>query len=273
MTWIAPENFNLAAVTGSQFGLGFNPIPTFDWNVIIQVYQPLVLPFFSILQLFAGTFLSGLFILAIYYSKNMFTNYLPINSSRLFTNKGTAFDVSEVITNGRLDEEKYKAYSPPFLAAGNLLVYGAFFAAYPLTFCYVLLDEWRLVADAYKMLAKSFIAYVYKFLRHTKLAFVSLFHGNVKGFFVELSKIVTDDSNMYDGFDDPFVQMIRKYDEVPDWWFFMVVVVSFIFAIVLLTCYPDLGTPVWTIFFVIGLNVVFLVPMTVGKPRQVPLSV
>ncbi|GME72920.1 unnamed protein product [Ambrosiozyma monospora] len=36
MTWIAPENFNLAAVTGSQFGLGFNPIPTFDWNVIIQ---------------------------------------------------------------------------------------------------------------------------------------------------------------------------------------------------------------------------------------------
>ncbi|GME81054.1 unnamed protein product [Ambrosiozyma monospora] len=226
MTWIKPDNFNLAAVTGSQFGLGFNPIPTFDWNVIIQVYQPLVLPFFSNLQIYIGTFVSGLFILAIYYSKNMFTNYLPINSSRLFTNKGTKFVVSKVITNGRLDEEKYKAYSPPFLCAGNLLVYGAFFACYPLTFCYVLLDQWRLVADAYRMLLKSFMDYCYKLFRHTKLAFANLAHGNIKGFIVELSKIVTDDSHMYEGFDDPFVQMIKKYDEVPDWWFFMVVLLQ-----------------------------------------------
>jgi len=29
MTWISPNNFNLATVTGSQFGLGFNPISSF----------------------------------------------------------------------------------------------------------------------------------------------------------------------------------------------------------------------------------------------------
>lgn len=32
MTWIAPSNVNLAAITGSYSGLGLNPIPTFDWN-------------------------------------------------------------------------------------------------------------------------------------------------------------------------------------------------------------------------------------------------
>ncbi|GME72922.1 unnamed protein product [Ambrosiozyma monospora] len=263
MTWIAPENFHLAAVTGTQFGIGLNPIASFDWNVISQVYNPLTLPFFSIAQLFFGTFISGLFILAIYYSKNNYTNYLPLNSSHAFTNKGTLFEVSEVITDGKLDVEKYKAYSPAYLTAGSLMAFGAFFAAYPLTFCYVLMDQWRLVVDAYKMLGKSFWGYIYKFFIHSKRAFQNLFKGNFKGFFSELILIVHDDSSIYDGFDDPFVEMIKKYDEVPDWWFLLVVVVSFVFAIVLLTCFPDLRTPVWTIFFVIGLNVVFLVPMTV----------
>ena len=32
MTWIAPNNFNLATVTGSWGGMGFNPISTFDPN-------------------------------------------------------------------------------------------------------------------------------------------------------------------------------------------------------------------------------------------------
>jgi len=42
----------------------------------------------------------------------------------------------------------------------------------------------------------------------------------------------------------------------------MIALIAFIFAIILLTQFPDLKTPVWTIFFVIGLNLVFLIPMT-----------
>lgn len=33
MTWIAPQNFALAAVTGFYGGLGFNPFATFEWTV------------------------------------------------------------------------------------------------------------------------------------------------------------------------------------------------------------------------------------------------
>jgi hypothetical protein len=37
MSWIAPNNQVYNNVVGSVNGLGYNPIPTFDWNVLILV--------------------------------------------------------------------------------------------------------------------------------------------------------------------------------------------------------------------------------------------
>ena len=46
ITWIAPENAKLAAITGSVTGLGFNPLSTFDWNQFTVIANPLINPFF-----------------------------------------------------------------------------------------------------------------------------------------------------------------------------------------------------------------------------------
>ena len=46
ITWIAPENVKLAAIAGSVTGLGLNPLPTFDWNQLGAITDPLVSPFF-----------------------------------------------------------------------------------------------------------------------------------------------------------------------------------------------------------------------------------
>lgn len=46
ITWIAPNNVKLAAVSGSVTGLGFNPLPTFDWNQLVAITDPLISPFF-----------------------------------------------------------------------------------------------------------------------------------------------------------------------------------------------------------------------------------
>jgi len=46
ITWIAPENVKLAAVAGSVTGLGLNPVPTFDWNQLVAIADPLINPFF-----------------------------------------------------------------------------------------------------------------------------------------------------------------------------------------------------------------------------------
>ena len=46
ITWIAPDNFKLAAIAGSVTGLGLNPLPTFDWNQLVVIADPLINPFF-----------------------------------------------------------------------------------------------------------------------------------------------------------------------------------------------------------------------------------
>jgi OPT family small oligopeptide transporter len=262
MTWIAPNNFNLAVVTGSDFGLGFNPISSFDWNVFATYSFPLTYPFFSFVQQYSGTVLGGLIILALYFSNTKWTSYLPPNTSGIYDNTGNSYNITRVVNNGVLDEAAYQAYSPAFYGAGNLVVYGAFFAFYTLTFVFILLDSWRPLVKAYRQIAFA----AYKQVKHAfsslKSATSSLAKGNFKEGFHHLYHMLDDTTSVYDGFDDPFTNMMRNYAEVPDWWFLAILVVSFIFAIILLTQYPGLNTPVWTIFFVIALNLVFLVPMT-----------
>ena len=77
MTWIAPDNFNLNIITGSQAGLGFNPIASFDWNVISAYSAPLAYPFFAYTQQFVGTVLGGLIIIALYWTNTSWSAYMP----------------------------------------------------------------------------------------------------------------------------------------------------------------------------------------------------
>lgn len=51
-TWIAPNNIALVAVTGSIGGMGLNPITTFDWNIASVAFPPLVLPTFTVVNVF-----------------------------------------------------------------------------------------------------------------------------------------------------------------------------------------------------------------------------
>ncbi|KAH6656150.1 oligopeptide transporter protein [Truncatella angustata] len=264
MTWIAPNNFNVNMITGSQMGLGFNPISTFDWNVISAYSYPLAYPFFSFFQQFLGAILGGLIIIALYWSNVNWSSYLPINSSGIFDNTGNSYNISQVIIpgTGTLVEEAYQNYSPAFYSAGNLLLYGAFFAFYPFTMLFILLDSWRPLLKAYRSMTQAAFSSIKKIFIGLKNATSSLAKGQVREAGRHLADIMNDETSIYDGFDDPFTQLMRSYPEVPDWWFLMIALVAFIFAIVIVTNWPQLDTPVWTVFFVIALNLVFLIPMS-----------
>jgi hypothetical protein len=82
MTWIAPGNVNLAAVTGGLGGLGLNPLPTWDWNQFTVTAEPLISPFYSIFNGFLGALVTVPIILAIWYTNTWNTAYIPINDSR-----------------------------------------------------------------------------------------------------------------------------------------------------------------------------------------------
>lgn len=230
LTWIAPDNFNLAAITGMQSGLGLNPVSTFDWN-IMSLNTPLAVPFFAQLNNYFGMVLGFFVIVGLWWSNYKWTGYLPINSNSIFTNTGDYYAVRSVLTDdGKLDQEKYEKVGPPFYTAANLVTYGAFFAVYPLNVVYVLLTDWKRLWFAICAMAKS----------------------------MNLKK----KTSAYDGFNDPFSRSMTKYKEVPEWVFIIVLLISIVFSIICVKCFP-LNTPVWTIFFALGMNFVFLLPFCV----------
>lgn len=264
MCWIAPNNFKLNLVTGSQQGLGFNPIPTFDWNVINVLPTPLQAPFFATFQQFCGSLIAAFVILGLYFTNVSGVGYLPINSSSIYNNTGQRFEIAEVLIPGTatLNETAYQNYSPAFYTAGNLMVYGAFFAFYPLTMVFVCLDAWRPLVKAFKSMFWSALALVKRVTVTIGRIIGCISTGRFGEAFKHVSGMMSVDESIYDGFDDPLTMLMRNYAEVPDWWFLIIALISFIFSIVILTTWTQLDTPVWTIFFVIGLNLVFLIPMS-----------
>lgn len=228
MTWIAPKNFTLAILTGSGLGLGlFNPVTTFDWNIATSSYAALSQPFFATCTMYISSILGGLIILGIFYSNMYNTAYLPINSSSAFANDATTFNVSKVIVNNKLDLKKYQEYSPPFYSAGYVLTVGANFAFYPIYFLYIMVNQWKTIGNAY--------VDFYKGLRHGK--------GN------------------YEGAMDVHSRQMAKYKEVPDAWFIFILVGAIAVSVAFVKVFPT-EIPVWLVFLLIGINIVFAVPLS-----------
>ncbi|RCK58967.1 Oligopeptide transporter 2 [Candida viswanathii] len=229
ITWILPNSQNIAAITGSVGGLGLNPISTFDWNYMSALNQPLQVPFYNSVNNMIGMTIAFFAILGIWYRNYKWTGFLPINDNGLFSNRGERYAVTSIVNEQSLfDQEKYQEVGPPFYTAANLVVYGAFFALYPFHIVYEVGMNHREIIDSFKSLGKV-----------------------VKSF----------KRSNYDGFDDPHSTMMRAYPEVSEWVYFSIVMISLILAIICVKVYPA-QTPVWGIFFALGINVLFLVPLT-----------
>lgn len=122
LAWIAPNNFTLTAITGLKKGLGFNPIPTFDWNIATYHVDPLIVPFHVTANMFVGALLGGLVLVAIYWTNAYNTGYLPINTNNMFANNASEYNVSAILDErGLLDTEKYLSYSPVYITAASIV--------------------------------------------------------------------------------------------------------------------------------------------------------
>ncbi|KAF8000666.1 hypothetical protein HF325_004455 [Metschnikowia pulcherrima] len=232
-TWFSPTLVHLNNVTGTNSGLGLNPWPTFDWN-ILDMAGCLTIPFYTYANHYCGAILAFFTILAIYYSNNKWTAYFPINSNRLFNNKGEIYDVHRILNDdSEFDVKKYVQYGPPYFSAANLVLYGAYFFMYPFAIFYHTVTEWDSMSQS----------------------FVSIWQ-TVKGAFrgSDMASQRHDD-------EDPHCRMMNQYDEVPTFWFLLILLLSILLAVSCVLLYP-VETPVWGIFFTIALNFVFLIPIT-----------
>ncbi|KAK8854972.1 OPT family small oligopeptide transporter [Kwoniella newhampshirensis] len=185
MTWIAPDNIKLAAVTGGVTGLGFNPLSTFDYNQITVQLDPLATPVFSVLNNLFGMVVAGFMILGFWFNNIYETAHFPINSNKAFDNTGKRYQILKIIDEkGMFVYEKYQQYSMAYLGAGNAVVYIFFFAVYSATFSYVILFHRHEIVVGFKRL-----------LRRRKQI---------------------DGPNLSD---DIHMRLMRQYKEVPHWWY------------------------------------------------------
>lgn len=233
-TWFSPKLVHLDNIAGSVHGLGLNPLPTLDWNVL-DMAGCLTLPFFTYANHYLGMILAFMTILAIYYTNTNWTAYFPINSNKLFDGKGKIYNVREILDENHLfDDKKYREYGPPYFGAANLVTYGAYFFMYPFAIMYHFITEWSLTRQSF---AEIWIT--------VKSAFGS------------------HDATLLSKFEhDRHCQMMKSYEEVPSLWFVAILITSVSFAMMCVLFYP-LETPLWGIFFTIAINFVFLVPITI----------
>ncbi|CCE82176.1 Piso0_002875 [Millerozyma farinosa CBS 7064] len=227
LTWIKPDNLHLDNVCGFNGGIGLNPITTFDFNVMWAQIQPLVLPAYNTILMYFGTILLAFTSLGLYYSNYKWTSYMPLNSNALFDNTGAAYNVSMILTaDNKLNKTAIQHYSLPYYSAWNLVSTGASYATLPFLVLYVTFEYWKPMVKSAKKLKQSLFG-------RTSLA---------------------------SQFKDPFCRMNAVYKEAPEWWFLIVFLASLALAIGCFRGYPT-DTPVWTLFFALGFNIVVLFPI------------
>jgi len=158
ISWIDPWNVKLNSVVGFNNGMGLNPFPTFDYNNILHGgADPLMLPFFTTLNKFAGNFFSMFLILGLWYTNTWETAYLPLNSNRIFDNKAQLYNVTRTVNHEALfHEEGYASYSPAFLSAGKICIYIFFFSIYTATLVYSALYHWHEIKLGFIEFYRSF---------------------------------------------------------------------------------------------------------------------
>ncbi|KJX98550.1 opt oligopeptide transporter like protein [Zymoseptoria brevis] len=228
MTWISPNNIHLDAVAGVAGGLGLNPWPTFDWNLFTAGgYSGLFLPTFSIVNQIVGVLIAAVMILIIWYSNAWQTGYLPINSNRTFDNTGSRFNVTKILNSkGLFDEASYQQYSQPWFSAGYIVYTIWCFASYT-----------------------AALSYVYFFYRQTIVRGFQAIWRQVRG--------QVDDSEIEE---DIHYRLMKRYKEVPDWHYVVLLVVPIVFGIAALTGWPT-GASVGALFYGLLIPVIFILPI------------
>ena len=224
MTWGAPNNYKLAVVTGGFGGFGFNPISSLDFSTFGFTLQA---PFFAQMQQYILRVFGGIVILAMYFSNAMWSGYLPANSNAVFDRFGQPYNYSKVINykEQTIDLQGYQAYGPPYYTISNLFVTGGNYVFYTFSLVYIF-TKYR------KALYKCFV-----------------------GMAVNMWKR----QSIYTGFDDGAIRMMRRYPEVPEWWYSIVFVFGFVITLCSLVAFPT-QTPWWTVLILISIGGILTVP-------------
>ncbi|KAJ5936413.1 OPT oligopeptide transporter [Penicillium verhagenii] len=222
ITWIAPNNTTLAAITGSITGLGFNFWPTFDWNLASLIYDPIITPFYALATITFGTvFFCICVIVPIWWTNVWNTGYFPIMSNSLFDNTGATYNVSKIMVNGVFSAEAYEAYSPPYMTASYAVMFFCFFGAYMAGVIHIILYNRHELSKGFKSLLQW--------------------------------------KNAREEHEDVHNRLMKVYKDAPDWWYLVILALCFIIGCVVAHVYTP-SFPIWGMVVSLLLCLILQVP-------------
>ncbi|KAH7208801.1 OPT oligopeptide transporter protein-domain-containing protein [Fusarium oxysporum] len=223
-TWISPGNVTLALIAGSTCGLGLNPLPTLDWNVATYLGDPIVTPFFTLMNFASGMAIWGFIVAPLVYFNNVWdTGYLPINNNYIYDNHGSRYNISRVLLPDlTLNQTAYHEYSVPLMTSTQVIKYAAAFMIYVAT-------------------------PVHMYLWHRE----DIMSG-IRACWARKSR---DEE-----FNDVHNRLMSAYPECPHWWYIVILVASFIIACVSVSLWPT-GMPIWGIVLAVLFTVVLQIPI------------
>lgn len=131
------------------------------------------------------------------------------------------YNISRILTSSsQLNITAYENYSPVYISATNVMVFAGHFALYPAVLIYAYLYHGTEIAAAFK------------------------------GIFTK-AHVEKKDIHM---------TLMEAYDEVPGWWYFLILLTGAVMAFTMIGLFPT-GMPVWGVFFAISIGLVFIIPI------------
>ncbi|TLS29891.1 hypothetical protein PpBr36_03372 [Pyricularia pennisetigena] len=143
--WAAPNNVVVNQIFGMKSGMGLMPV-TFDWAQVAYINNPLVVPPWAIMNVFASLVI-WVWILApiLYYTNTWNLAYLPFQDNAVFDNMGKSYNVSRVIDKQAgftFNVTKYENYSEIYMPATYAInTFGLCFATITSLFVWLALEK------------------------------------------------------------------------------------------------------------------------------------
>ena len=199
----------------NQIGDGSNGLGllafSLDWSSFSNMYvgNPLATPFWVACNVFMGFVLIMWVITPIGYYMNVWdTKNFPIYSANVYTTNGSIYQPEAVMTNGRLDEQKYRDYGPMRFTFQFGVTYACAFAILSCMLVHVGIYHGRLIIDGVShMLPRRLLSRLFHNPNNTT--------GNDRGV-------------------DIHCLLMQRYPKVPDLWYFILFTLMVICAAV--TC-------------------------------------
>ncbi|PPD83586.1 hypothetical protein GOBAR_DD19483 [Gossypium barbadense] len=224
--WIFPKSVVAQQLGSGLYGLGIGAIGL-DWSTISSYLgSPLASPWFATANVAAGYIFVMYVLTPICYWLNVYSaKTFPIFSDTLFTSTGQEYNITAIIdSNFHLDVAAYEKEGPLYLSTFFAMTYGVGFAALTAT-----------------------------------IVHVGLFHGRLQ-FCREIweqSKASFQEKKM-----DIHTRLMRKYKQVPEWWFVCILLVNIAATVFACQYYNDqLQLPWWGVLLACGIAIVFTLPI------------